>query len=160
MLKGAAPLLGSKRYVKMGLSIEWTPVRAPEYLQKKYTHTHTHTHTCTYTHTHTYICIWWWWWFGTKSCPCLCNPMDCSLPGSSVHAISQAGKLEWVAISFSKGYSQPMDWTSISCIAGGFYTAKSPGKPIIFISKKFSRMDWKYTYHTKGKEDVACLKFY
>ena len=59
-----------------------------------------------------------------------------------------------------RGSSQPMDRTSISCIAGGFFTAESPGKPIIVISKKFSRMDRKCTYHTKEKEDVACLKFY
>ena len=38
-----------------------------------------------------------------KSCPAFCDPMDCSLPGSSVHGILQARKLEWVAISFSQG---------------------------------------------------------
>ena len=38
-------------------------------------------------------------------CPTLCNPMDCSQPGSSVHGISQARVLEWIAISFSKGFS-------------------------------------------------------
>ena len=42
--------------------------------------------------------------------------MDCSLPGSFVHGISQARMLEWVAISFSRGSSQPRDWTHISCI--------------------------------------------
>ena len=40
-----------------------------------------------------------------QSCPALCDPMDCSLPGSSVHGISQARLLEWVAISFSRGSS-------------------------------------------------------
>ena len=40
----------------------------------------------------------------TKSCLTLHDPMDCSLPGSSVHGISQAGILEWVSISFSKGF--------------------------------------------------------
>ena len=44
-------------------------------------------------------------------CPTLCNPMDCSLPGSSVHGILQAGILEWVAIPFSRGSSQPRDRT-------------------------------------------------
>ena len=39
--------------------------------------------------------------------------MDCSLPGSSVHGIFQARKLEWVAISFSRGSSPPQDWTSV-----------------------------------------------
>ena len=42
-----------------------------------------------------------------QSCPTLCNPMDCSLPGSSVHGILQARMWEWVAVPFSKGSSQP-----------------------------------------------------
>ena len=42
-----------------------------------------------------------------QSCPALCDPMDCSLPGSSVHGIFQARILEWVAISFSRGSSRP-----------------------------------------------------
>ena len=45
-----------------------------------------------------------------------CNPMDCSPTGSPVHGISQARILEWVAPSFSRGSSQPRDWTHISCI--------------------------------------------
>ena len=44
-----------------------------------------------------------------QSCPTLCDPMDCSLPGFSVHEIFQAKVLEWVAISFSRGSSQPRD---------------------------------------------------
>ena len=44
------------------------------------------------------------------SCPTLCDPTDCSLPGSSVLGISQASIQEWVAISFSRGSSQPRDW--------------------------------------------------
>ena len=50
----------------------------------------------------------------TQSCPTLCDPMDCSLPslpGSSIHGIFQASVLEWVAISFSRGSSQPRDPT-------------------------------------------------
>ena len=43
------------------------------------------------------------------SCPTLCDPMDCNLPGSSVHVIFQARVLEWVAISFSRGSSRPRD---------------------------------------------------
>ena len=57
----------------------------------------------------------------TKSYLTLFNMMDCSSPGSSVHGISQARILEWVAISSSKGASQPRDWTHI-CIAGRFFT--------------------------------------
>ena len=44
-----------------------------------------------------------------QSCPTLCNPLDCSLPGSSVHGILQARILEWVTIPFSRGSSQPRD---------------------------------------------------
>ena len=60
------------------------------------------------------------------SYPTLCNPLDYSPRGSSVHGISQARILEWVAILFSRGSSQPRDLTCISCIsyiAGGFFTA-------------------------------------
>ena len=48
----------------------------------------------------------------------LCDPVDCSPPGSSVHGILQARILEWVAISFSRGSSWPRDQTQVSCIAG------------------------------------------
>ena len=44
-----------------------------------------------------------------QSCPALCDPMDCSLTGSSVHGILQARILEWVAMPFSRGSSQPRD---------------------------------------------------
>ena len=46
-----------------------------------------------------------------QSCPTLCNPMDCSPPGSSVHGILQGRILEWVAIYFYKGSSGPRDWS-------------------------------------------------
>ena len=60
-----------------------------------------------------------------QSCPALCDPMNCSLPGSSVHGIFQASILEWVAISFPRGSSSsgPRDQTHISsvpCIVDGF----------------------------------------
>ena len=58
----------------------------------------------------------------TQSCPTLCNPMDCSLPGFSVHGIFQARVLEWDAISFSRGSSQPRDQTLVSCIASRRFT--------------------------------------
>ena len=57
-----------------------------------------------------------------KSCPTLWNPMDCSLPGSSIRGIFQARVLEWVAISFSRGSSQPRDQTQVSHIAGRGFT--------------------------------------
>ena len=52
----------------------------------------------------------------------LCDPMDCSPPGSSVHGILQVRILEWVTIPFSRGSSWPRDRTWVSCIAGRFFT--------------------------------------
>ena len=63
-----------------------------------------------------------------QSCPTLCNPTDCSLPGSSVHGILQARTVEWVAMPSSRGSSQPRDQTSIShlpALAGGFFTTNT-----------------------------------
>ena len=56
------------------------------------------------------------------SCPYLCDPMDCSSPGSSVHGILQARILVWFAMLSYKGSSQPRDKTQVSHIAGGFFT--------------------------------------
>ena len=53
----------------------------------------------------------------TQSCPTLCDFMDCSPPGSSVHRIFQARILEWVAISSSRESSRPRDWTCVSCVS-------------------------------------------
>ena len=64
-----------------------------------------------------------------QSCPTLCDPMDCSLPGFSLHGILQARVLEWVAFSFSRGSSQSRDQTQVSHTAGGFFTAEPQGKP-------------------------------
>ena len=57
-----------------------------------------------------------------QSCPSLCHPMDCGLPGSSIHGVLQASVLEWVAIAFSRGSSWPRDWTQVSHIAGKRFT--------------------------------------
>ena len=58
-----------------------------------------------------------------QSCPTLCDPMDCSLPGSSVHGILQARILERVAMPSSRRSSQPWDQTQVSHIASGFFTS-------------------------------------
>ena len=67
----------------------------------------------------------WWGNFllvkATQLCPALCNSMDYSLPGSSVHGILQARILEWVAIPFSMGSSQPRDWTWVSCTSSRLF---------------------------------------
>ena len=52
-----------------------------------------------------------------QSCPTLCDPMDCSLPGSYVHRIFQARMLERVDISYSRVSSQPRDWSHIPCVS-------------------------------------------
>ena len=57
-----------------------------------------------------------------QSCPSLCDPMDCSLPGFTDHGIFQGGVLEWVAFSFSRGSSQPRDRTQVSHIVGRRFT--------------------------------------
>ena len=53
-----------------------------------------------------------------QSCPTLCDPMDYSVPGSSLHGSLQARILEWVTMSFSRGSSRPRDRTQVSLIAG------------------------------------------
>ena len=74
-----------------------------------------------------------------QSCLTLCDPMNCNPPGSSVHGIFLARILEWVAIPFSRGSSQPRNqtWVShVSCIAGRFFTTEPQGMPIsIFYLK-------------------------
>ena len=63
------------------------------------------------------------------SCLTLCNPVDCSLPGSSVHGIPQARMLEWAAISSSRGSSQPRDKPMSPASRGEFFTTEPRGKP-------------------------------
>ena len=64
----------------------------------------------------------------TQSCLTLCDPMDCSPPGSSVHGILQSRILEWILFlenifyPFSRGSSWPRNRTGVSCITGGFFT--------------------------------------
>ena len=75
-------------------------------------------------------------------CPTLCDPMDCSLPGFSVHGIFQARILKWVAISSSRGSSKPSDWTHIShvsCTTGRFLKPPSRrGSPIDSVYFEFT----------------------
>ena len=63
-----------------------------------------------------------------QSCLTLCNTMDYSSPGSSVHGILQARILEWVAMPFSTGTSLRRDQTRVSCISGRFFTSEPPGR--------------------------------
>ena len=73
-------------------------------------------------------------------------PWTVAQPGSSAHGISQARILEWVAISSSRGSSQPRDRTCMSrdsCIAGGFFTTKPLGKPQYSSLRNFNVTDTK-----------------
>ena len=63
-----------------------------------------------------------------QSCPTLCDPKDCGLPGSSIHGIFQARVLEWVAISFSRESSWPRDWTRVSHMVGRRFTVWATGE--------------------------------
>ena len=70
-----------------------------------------------------------------QSCPTLCDPMDYSSSGSSVHGILQARMLEWIAIPFSRGSSQPRDWIQVSCIIVRFFT--------IWATREAHTSNWK-----------------
>ena len=67
----------------------------------------------------------------SQLCLTLCNPMDCSPPGSSAHGISQARILEWVAIPFSKESSPPKDRAQVSCIEGRLFTIWATNKALM-----------------------------
>ena len=91
------------------------------YIIHTYMYMYIYIHVYVYTHTYMYIMhsikV-----LVAQSCLTLCDLMDYSPPGSAVHGILQPRVLEWVAISFSWGSSQPRDWTQVSCIAGRFFT--------------------------------------
>ena len=65
-----------------------------------------------------------------QSCPTLCEPMDCNLPGASVHRIFQARILEWVAISSSGNLPNTGIEPMSPALAGRFFTTEPPGKPL------------------------------
>ena len=71
------------------------------------------------------VCAW-----VVQSCPTLCDLMNYSPPGFSVHGILQARILEWIATPFSRGSSRPRDRTLVSCTAGRFFTVWATGKPL------------------------------
>ena len=97
----------------------------------------------------------------TQSCPTLCSPMDCSLPGSSIYRIFQARILEWVAISFSRRSSQPKDWTWVSCIVGRCFTIWATREVIVcgcFHEKHWAgwSTNWNQDCWEKYKQPQIC----
>ena len=87
-----------------------------------------------------------------QSCPTLCDPIACSLPASSTHGVFQARILEWVAISFSRGSSQPRDRTLVSHTAGRLFTVWATREaPLYPISSS--------NYLQELQESMHVLKF-
>ena len=107
----------------------------------------------------------WWWCFNHSVVSDCCDAMDCSPPGSSVHGILQARILEWVAIPFSRGSSQPRDRTHVSCIAGRFFTAEPPGKThitellLLLLLSRFSHVRLCATPETAAHQAPLSLGF-
>ena len=105
---------------------------------------------CVYVHTNvTYtqtrvVCV------CTHSCVTLCDPTDCSPPGFSVHGISQARILKWVAIPFFRVSSWPRDWTLVSCTEGRFST--------IWATREANWGWWRCPRRQKGNPWLHLLK--
>ena len=89
----------------------------------------------------------------------LCNPVDCSPPGSSIHGNFQARILEWVAIPSSRGSSQPRDQTQVFCIAKGFFTIWAINYTLILKKQKQKnkRKQNKQTNKQKNKKTLPDL---
>ena len=102
-----------------------------------------------------------WGWLNikvkvTQSCLTLCNPMDCSLPGSSVHRLLQTRILEWVAVPFSRGSSQARDRTHISHTADRFFTVWVTREALGLSKLKQALVAWKKGKWLKGRQP-RCL---
>ena len=89
-----------------------------------------------------------------QSCPTLCNPMDCSPPGYSVHGICQAGILEWVAISSSRGSSRPRGLIQGLLHCRQILLSVPPGKP---LEHKGGRGGWELGRVQTARERCALM---
>ena len=89
----------------------------------------------------------------TQLCPILCDPKDCSPPGSSGHGILQARILEWIATPFSGGSSRPRDWTRVSCIASKFFTIWATREAPVLCTKRI-----KYVYIDNMEKSLRLIK--
>ena len=84
----------------------------------------------------------------TQSCPTLCNPMECSLPGSSFHGFFQAIVLEWIAISFSRGSSQARDRTRVSHIVDRCFTVWATREVKSILNTHWKDWCWSWNSNT------------
>ena len=91
-----------------------------------------------------------------QSCLTLCNTVDCSQPGSSVHGIVSARKLEWVVIPFCRVSLWPRDLTCVSCITGRFLITESPRKPKIRITVSNSTFIW-WWHQFSSVQSLSCV---
>ena len=92
-----------------------------------------------------------------RSCPTLCDPMDCSPPGSSIHGILQARILEWVAISFSRGTCRPRDQTQVSSIAGRRFTLWATGEACLWYRLIYKVLSKSVLCCTFNLSDWICV---
>ena len=109
---------------RVPLAIQWI---VPPHLKQAETSPPPDTHTLFCSKTFSVIQD---WWSSHSVVSESYDPMDCSLPGSSVHGISQARILEWIAISFSRESSWHRDWICVSGIAGRFFTVEPSAKSL------------------------------
>ena len=91
-----------------------------------------------------------------QSCLTLCDPLDYSPPGSSVHGIFLARILEWVAISFSRRSSWPRDWTQVSHIVGRCFTLWATREVKQQIKKIWFNMNKCITLPSSAGKESAC----
>ena len=118
------------------------------------------------------MCVWGGGAESLQSCLALCNPVDCNSPGFSVHGILQAIILQWVAIPFSRGSSQPRNWTCRQI----FYSVSYPNvtrvqlwRPEIGIATIllaninsvfwFCQMSYQYLFFRSGSHPDFCTAF-
>ena len=94
----------------------------------------------------------------TQSCLTLCNTMDCSPPGSSVHGILQAKILEWVAISFSRGASQPRDQPRSSSLPADPLPAEPQGKSTNTGVGSLSLLQWIFLAQESNQGLLHCRR--
>ena len=96
-----------------------------------------------------------------QSCLTLCDPVDCNPSGSSAHGISQAGILEWGAISSSRGSSQPRHWTQVYCVSCNgrqiLYQYMTIGKPMALTIRTFVSKVMLLLFNTLSRVVIAFL---
>ena len=104
------------------------------------------------------VAAWLVWMLVAQSCLTLCDPMDCTLPGFSVHGISQARTLEWVAFSYSRGFSWPRDRIWVSCTADRFFTIWATMEALCDTVELKSYNKWAALYSSQSlKYELSAL---